>query len=166
MRHQSGLSLLELLVVIAIIGVVSGFAAPSMSEWNCKRELRKDFDVLVGALSTARVEAISRKTTMVVTGHPGYSGISSGVAYGVSSGGSCNSISSNRIQEHMGTAPSNNTMCFKPDGDANNTNSGQFFEVGKQCGTSKRYRYKVTITSFGHLIKEYLPPGGSQWLEI
>jgi len=166
MRYQAGLSLLELLVVIAIIGIVSGFAAPSMSEWNCKRELRKDFDVLVGALSTARVEAISRKTKMMVTGEPRYSGISKGVAFGIANS-SCNSITSNRVQEQMNNDPSTNTMCFKPDGDVDNPQSRHLFELARQCGSQgKRYSYMVTITSFGHLIKEYLPPGGSQWLEI
>jgi Tfp pilus assembly protein FimT len=158
---------MELLIVIAILAIVLGLGAPNISEWNCKRGLKKDFDVVVGVLSTARVEAISRKSTVVVTAHPGYSGIPIGIAYGVSSNGSCNSISANRVQEITGVAPSNNTMCFKPDGDANNINSGQFFEVGKVCGSSRqRHRYKATITSFGHIIKEYLPPGGAQWLEI
>jgi len=162
MRYQAGLSLLELLVVIAIIGIVSGFAAPRMSEWNCKRELRKDFDVLTSIYTQARAEALSRKISVGV--RPISKGGNSYFQVGQTNK-LCSSSFTSVIDETLvpqGLTGMSGALCFHADGSA----SGIKHFMSGQCG-AKTHRYQIQISTLtGYVIREYLPPGGSQWLEI
>ena len=62
----TALTLIELLVVIAVLGILAAVVGPNIGGWNCRQELRNDFDRFNGYLNEVRAEAISRnKTTLV-----------------------------------------------------------------------------------------------------
>ena len=60
-----GITLIELLVVIAMIGVLAGVVGPNISGWNCRQEVRNDFERINGFLETVRLEAVNRNKTMM-----------------------------------------------------------------------------------------------------
>ena len=43
---KPAITLIELLVVIALVGIIAGTGWPTLTGWNCKQELRNDFESL------------------------------------------------------------------------------------------------------------------------
>ena len=63
---KPAITLLELLVVIALVGIIAGVGWPNLVDWNCRQELRNDFEKFNNYLNEVQSEAISRnKTTLV-----------------------------------------------------------------------------------------------------
>jgi len=60
-----GITLIELLVVIAMIAVLVGVVGPNISGWNCRQEVRNDFDKLNIFLERLRAESIVRNRVMM-----------------------------------------------------------------------------------------------------
>ncbi|MDE0954808.1 MAG: prepilin-type N-terminal cleavage/methylation domain-containing protein, partial [Candidatus Poseidoniales archaeon] len=59
-------TIIELLIVIALVGIIAGTGWPTLTGWNCKQELRNDFETLNSFFENARVEAINRNKTVLV----------------------------------------------------------------------------------------------------
>ena len=72
-RFVPAISLIELLVVIALVGILAAAVGPNIGGWNCRQDLRNDFENFNHYLSKVQSVAISRnKTTLVrVTANPG-----------------------------------------------------------------------------------------------
>ncbi len=69
------ITLIEILVVIAVLGVLAAFVAPNVGSWNCRQEIRNDFERLNGWLQTLRLEAVNRNLTMFTqVSKPGLNG--------------------------------------------------------------------------------------------
>ena len=66
------ISLIEILIVIIIAGILAAALAPNIGGWNCRQEIRNDFENFNHYLSKVQSVAISRnKTTLVrVTASP------------------------------------------------------------------------------------------------
>ena len=63
---KTAITLLELLVVIALVGIIAGVGWPNLVDWNCRQELRNDFEKFSLYLNEVQSEAIRRnKTTLV-----------------------------------------------------------------------------------------------------
>ena len=60
------ISLIELLVVIVIVGILAAALGPNIGGWNCRQNLRNDFENFNQYLNKVQSVAISRnKTTLV-----------------------------------------------------------------------------------------------------
>ena len=59
-------TLIELLIVIALVGIIAGTGWPALAGWNCKQELRNEFESLNNVFEKARVEAINRNKMILV----------------------------------------------------------------------------------------------------
>ena len=74
-RFVPAISLIEILVVIVIVGILAAALGPNIGGWNCRQEIRNDFENFNQYLSKVQSVAISRnKTTLVrVTPSPSQS---------------------------------------------------------------------------------------------
>ena len=74
-KFVPAISLIELLVVIALVGILAAVVGPNLGGWNCRQDLRNDFENFNHYLSKVQSVAISRnKTTLVrVTPSPSQS---------------------------------------------------------------------------------------------
>ena len=137
-------TLIEILVVIAVLGVLAAIVAPNIGGWNCRQEVRNDFERLNGFLERVRLEAVNRnKTMMAYYSRNGYMR-----AYQVSKACQVNtSIVSTNIPDLVldkknkittQTSPS----CFNADG----SSEAGFYIISRQCGT-KNYKFKSQLFS-------------------
>jgi prepilin-type N-terminal cleavage/methylation domain-containing protein len=137
-------TLIEILVVIAVLGVLAAMVAPNIGGWNCRQEVRNDFERLNGFLERVRLEAVNRnKTMMAYYSRNGYMR-----AYQVSKACQVNtSIVSTNIPDLIldkknkittQTSPS----CFYADG----SSEAGFYLLSRQCGT-KNYKFKSQLFS-------------------
>jgi len=159
-----GITLIELLVVIAMIGVLAGVVGPNISGWNCRQEVRNDFERINGFLETVRLEAVNRnKTMMAYYSRNGYMR-----AYQVSKACQVNtSIVSTNIPDLVldkknkittQTSPS----CFYADG----SSEAGFYKISRQCGT-KNYKFKSQLFSAtGFIEKSKYNTTTSNWDEL
>ena len=74
-KFVPAISLIEILVVIIIAGILAAALAPNIGGWNCRQEIRNDFENFNQYLSKVQSVAIIRnKTTLVrVTPSPSQS---------------------------------------------------------------------------------------------
>lgn len=112
MRAQRGFTIIEMIIVLAIMAVIATLAAPSMRSLLTTQSVKALSYDLVGDLTFARAEAISRSTNVALTVNngtdymSGWSVTVSGVPAPVrvqspktgalTAGGSTNSITFNR----------------------------------------------------------------------
>ena len=145
-----GITLIELLVVIAVIAVLAGVVGPNISGWNCRQELRNDFDRFNGYLNEVRAEAISRNKTTLVRVRESKRG------YGAANlrpflmrNSKCTiNTSSQTLQKKIPilSFPIETKLkgaiyqCFYPDGSAD----ANVYTLSRQCG-DKTYLYKSQI---------------------
>lgn len=79
-RISSGFTLIELLITITVAAVLLSIAAPSFRNLLARNELTAAANAWVGALNTARAEAVKRNQSVVLCGEDSVpaSGIGSG----------------------------------------------------------------------------------------
>ncbi len=140
----SSITLIEILVVIAVLGVLAAFVAPNVGSWNCKQEIRNDFERINGFLEMVRLEAVNRNKTMMA--HYNRNGFFR--AYQPSKGCQINtSIISTDIPDL--TLNKNDVVprgsdkfrtCFNADG----SSYGGQFTISRQCD-GKNYQFKSQI---------------------
>ncbi|QNM95275.1 GspH/FimT family pseudopilin [Chitinimonas koreensis] len=65
-RGQRGMTLIEMAMVLAIISIVAAIAAPPMALFVNDARLSSQTNQLVASLNAARLEAITRRTTVTV----------------------------------------------------------------------------------------------------
>ena len=63
-KFVPAISLIELLVVIVIVGILAAAVGPNLGGWNCRQDLRNDFENINGFMQTLRLEAVNRNKTM------------------------------------------------------------------------------------------------------
>jgi len=153
----AGFTLIELLVVITLMAVLAGLVAPNLSGWNCKRELRSDFDRVNGLLQRLRSEALNQSRTMMVRSssqklqplHSTTLGKSS--TCGAGAGWRTGNEISELILDRGGITTSSKEACFHPDGTATHA----IYTVSAQCsGSNIQYKSEIfSATGFLELTK-------------
>ena len=63
---KPAITLIELLVVIALVGIIAGVGWPSLEGWNCRQNLRNDFERFNLFMSRVQSEGASRNETTLV----------------------------------------------------------------------------------------------------
>jgi prepilin-type N-terminal cleavage/methylation domain-containing protein len=164
--NYSALTLIEILVVIAVLGILAAFVTPNISGWNCRQEIRNDFERINGFLETVRLEAVNRNKTMMA--HYNRNGFFR--AYQVSKSCQINtSIVSTDIpdlilnkKDIIPRGSDKFRTCFNADG----TSYGGQFTITRQCD-GKNYQLKSKIfgaTGFIEKLKYNLTT--SKWDEL
>lgn len=64
-KKMSGMTLIEMMITISILGILSAIAIPNMMDWVRDARLASQSDLLVTGLSSARLEAVKRRSDVV-----------------------------------------------------------------------------------------------------
>jgi prepilin-type N-terminal cleavage/methylation domain-containing protein len=164
--NYSAFTLIEILVVIAVLGILAAVVGPNIGGWNCRQEIRNDFERINGFLETVRLEAVNRNKTMMA--HYNRNGFFR--AYQVSKSCQINtSIVSTDIpdlilnkKDIIPRGSDKFRTCFNADG----TSYGGQFTISRQCD-GKNYQFKSKIfgaTGFIEKLKYNLTT--SKWDEL
>ena len=71
LNKREGFTTIEMMVVVAVLVIVAAIALPSLSGWGSKQRLKGVARDLVNHFQLARMEAVKRSTTVVLTFNPG-----------------------------------------------------------------------------------------------
>lgn len=150
-KYYSAISLIEILVVIAVLGILAAFVAPNVGGWNCRQEVRNDFERVNDFMQTARAEAVNRNRTMKVVFNSRGRILMAFEGNKPNASQSCNGsrftwLGHPRKQEildyHVKTGITNypRSICFKSDGSATSAS----YIIGKQCnGKTRQYKAQI-----------------------
>lgn len=173
--NQAGITLVELLVVIALMAVLAGVAAPQLTSWNCKQEVKNDFDRLNGLLYILRTEAVNRNQSMMArvnrsdpaliqaweNRRPAQKGNCGGVEWNYLGGGRVVDIQDVRLDQARLASPTEDT-CFHADGTAS---SSSYTITGRCEGTVYMFRTQI-FSATGFLGRSKRNPRTMVWEEI
>ena len=55
---RPAITLIELLIVIALVGIIAGVGWPSLGGWNCRQDLRNEFENFNNSKSTVIAQKV------------------------------------------------------------------------------------------------------------
>ena len=167
-RFVPAITLIELLVVIALVGILAAAVGPNIGGWNCRQDLRNDFENFNHYLSKVQSVAISRnKTTLVrVTANPG------NLKPFLLKTKSCTVTGAQSLEKEIPILYFNEgtvlkvdhkpNQCFYADGSADSNT----FTLRRSCG-GKNYLYRIQMFSATGLIsKEQYDYSKSIWEDL
>ncbi|MBX3690391.1 GspH/FimT family pseudopilin [Dokdonella sp.] len=70
-RFGRGFTMIELMIAIALVAILAAMALPSYREFNTRMATQDNTNNLIGALNTARMEAVKRGRTAAVIANGG-----------------------------------------------------------------------------------------------
>jgi len=146
-------TLIELLIVIALVGIIAGTGWPTLTGWNCKQELRNDFESLNNIFEKARVEAINRGRTVLVKANRSLP--HNGAIYQAYLLPNKSCAMSTRAQSLSLQIPNltisdksrlygTPNQCFHADGTATSIQAFQFHQVQREC-SGKTHSYQTLV---------------------
>ena len=167
-RFVPAITLIELLVVIALVGILAAVVGPNLGGWNCRQDLRNDFENFNHYLSKVQSVAISRnKTTLVrVTANPG------NLKPFLLKTKSCTVTGAQSLEteipilyfpnETVVKVDHKPNQCFFADGSADSNT----FTLRRSCG-GKNYLYRIQMFSAtGLMSKEQYNYSKSRWEDL
>jgi prepilin-type N-terminal cleavage/methylation domain-containing protein len=172
---KPAITLIELLVVIALVGIIAGTGWPALTGWNCKQELRNDFESLNQLFEKARSEAINRSQTVLVRANRSLP--SNGATYtaylltnkACTLSGSAQSLDP-MIPKLVITSKSRllgvTNQCFNSDGTASASNSTQLHQVQRDCGKGDETYQTLVFGATGLFEKKVRRPSGSSFEDL
>jgi len=160
---KSAITLIELLVVIALVGIIAGVGWPSLGGWNCRQDLRNEFENFNNYMRKVQSESVSsNKTTKVATYFGGGKNYNSAFLHTEKT---CSSSGRSQIKNgypkliiplDIEVLVDNTPLkwksayqCFYPDGSATANN----YQFTKLCG-GKKYLYKTQFFGATGLIEK------------
>ena len=150
---RPSITLIELLIVIFLVGIIAGTGWPTLTGWNCKQELRNDFESLNNIFEKARVEAINRGRTVLVRAnnrlpHNGaiYSAylLPNKMCRISSSAQSLSMQIPNLTISDKSRLYGTPNQCFHADGTATSIQALQFHQVQREC-SGKTHSYQTLV---------------------
>ena len=173
-KFVPAISLIELLVVIAIVGILAAAVGPNIGGWNCRQDIRNDFEKFNQYLNEVQSVAINRnKTTLVrVTPSPSLSNYRANLKAYLLKTKSCTVTGAQSLEteipilyfpyETVVSVDHKPNQCFYADGSADyNT-----FTLRRQCG-GKNYLYRIQMFSATGLIsKEQYDYSKGRWEDL
>ena len=174
-----GITLIELLVVIAMIGVLAGVVGPNISGWNCRQEVRNDFDKLNIFLEKLRAESFVRNRQMMAQiRDDGVNGSIKVYMGPANKGKNCSGGGWSYRGGSVGDIPDywseksrlsylKGAVCFYSDGSATATPINRYaYTISRQCD-GKNYQFRNSIFGATGLInKEKYNTTTSKWDEL
>jgi len=172
---RPAITIIELLIVIALVGIIAGTGWPTLTGWNCKQELRNDFESLNNIFEKARVEAINRGRTVLVRANRSlpYNGAIYS-AYLLPNKTCSFSSSAQSLSMQIPNITISNksklfgatSQCFHADGSATASQSVQVHQVQREC-SSKTHSYQTLVFgATGLFEKKVFFHGTSGYLDL
>ena len=168
------ISLIEILVVIIIAGILAAALAPNIGGWNCRKDLRNDFENFNHYLSKVQSVAISRnKTTLVrVTESPRASNYFANLKPYLLKTKSCTVTGAQSLEKEIPILYFNEgtvlkvdhkpNQCFYADGSADSNT----FTLRRSCG-GKNYLYRIQMfAATGLISKEQYNYSKARWDDL
>tara|TARA_B100000795_G_scaffold183734_1_gene139358 strand:- start:1247 stop:1771 length:525 start_codon:yes stop_codon:yes gene_type:complete len=168
-------TLIELLIVIALFGIIAGFGWPSLAGWNCKQELRNEFEALNSVFENARVEAVNRNRSILI--EPNNRLPSVGATYSVFLL-SENICSATQARQSLSlvipnlTISNNYTLrgaafqCFHADGSATASQANQVHRIERTCSGEAHSYQTVVFGATGLFEKRVFFAGTAGFLDL
>ena len=168
-------TLIELLIVIALVGIIAGTGWPTLTGWNCKQELRNEFESLNNFFEKARVEANNQNSTVLVRANKSLP--SNGAIYQAY-------ISPNKIcQMQSSTSSLSNiipnltisskyllfgaaSQCFNADGTATASQAAQVHQIQRTCSGQTHSYQTLVFGATGLFEKKVYFAGTSGFLDL
>lgn len=165
---KSAITLIELLVVIALVGIIAGVGWPSLGGWNCRQDLRNEFENFNNYMRKVQSESVSSNKTTKVATYFYQSPFGGGGTYNrafLHTEKTCSSSGRSQIKNSypiviipldievlVDNTPvkwKRGYQCFYPDGSATANN----YQFSKLCG-GKKYLYKTQFFGATGLIEK------------
>ena len=152
-------TLIELLIVIALVGIIAGTGWPTLTGWNCKQELRNEFESLNNFFEKARVEAINQNKSVIVSvakGMSPWNGARISAMIGQPNKLRCaRSSASSSLRNIIPDltistkykllgAPGSSQQCFHADGSATASQAIQVYQIQRTC-SGQTHTYQTLI---------------------
>ena len=168
-------TLIELLIVIALVGIIAGTGWPTLTGWNCKQELRNDFESLNNIFEKARVEAINRGRTVLVKANRSLP--YNGAIYSAyllpnktcrisSSAQSLSKQIPNLTISDKSRLFGTPNQCFHADGTATSIQALQFHQVQRNCSGRTHSYQTLVFGATGLFEKKVYFAGTSGFLDL
>ena len=174
-RFVPAITLIELLVVIALVGILAAVVGPNLGGWNCRQDLRNDFENFNHYLSKVQSVAINRNMTTLVRVRPSSTALSAPPANlqpFLLKTKSCTVTGAQSLRteipilwfpyETVVKVEHKPNQCFYADGSADSNT----FTLRRQC-SGKNYLYRIQMFSAtGLMSKEQYNYSKGRWEDL
>ena len=168
-------TIIELLIVIALVGIIAGTGWPTLTGWNCKQELRNEFESLNNVFEKARVEAINRNKMILV--QPNKRLPTNGATYSVYllDNKICSATQGRQSLSYIIpnlTISNNYTLrgaafqCFHADGSATASQANQVHRIERTCSGEAHSYQTVVFGATGLFEKRVFFAGTAGFLDL
>jgi prepilin-type N-terminal cleavage/methylation domain-containing protein len=173
-------TLIELLIVIALVGIIAGTGWPTLTGWNCKQELRNEFESLNNFFEKARVEAINQNKSVIVSvakGMSAWGGARISADISQPNNFRCARLTASSLRNIIPDltistkykllgAPGSSQQCFHADGTATASQATQVYQIQRTCSGQPHTYQTLIFGATGLFEKKVFFAGTSGFLDL